>query len=134
MQCRIFIFSKLLSKCILNEIPFSRLQGQGDVVFASNCLVSYKSHATRMANRIYIKCEKASVMVKEAVLALTSADSNLSKSQVIADVAISKRPLLFTVWTQLRLRSHQIFYEIFTRKQFFPTSAGNAQAQLHFCG
>ena len=52
----------------------------------------------------------------------------------IADVAISKRPLLFTVWTQLRLRSHQNFYEIFTRKQFLPTSAGNAQAQLHFCG
>ena len=50
----------------------------------------------------------------------------------IADVAISKRPLLFTVWTQLRLRSHQNFYEIFTRKQFLPTSAGNAQAQLHF--
>ena len=46
----------------------------------------------------------------------------------IADVAISKRPLLFTVWTQLRLRSHQKFYEIFTRKQFLPTSAGNAQA------
>ena len=52
----------------------------------------------------------------------------------IADVAISKRPLLFTVWTQLRLRSHQFFYEIFTRKQFLPTFAGNAQAQLHFCG
>ena len=52
----------------------------------------------------------------------------------IADVAISKRPLLFTVWTQLRLRSHQNFYEIFTRKQFLPTSAGNTQAQLHFCG
>ena len=52
----------------------------------------------------------------------------------IADVAISKRPLLFTVWTQLRLRSHQNFYEIFTRKQFLPTTAGNAQAQLHFCG
>ena len=51
---------------------------------------------------------------------------------LIADVAISKRPLLFTVWTQLRLRSHQNFYEIFTRKQFLPTSAGNAQAQLHF--
>ena len=58
----------------------------------------------------------------------------------IADVAISKRPLLFTVWTQLRLRSHQIFKEIFTHKQFLPTvmrkrsctSAGNAQAQLHF--
>ena len=32
------------------------------------------------------------------------------------------------------LRSHQNFYEIFTRKQFLPTSAGNAQAQLHFCG
>ena len=28
----------------------------------------------------------------------------------IADVAISKRPLLFTVWMQLRLRSHQNFY------------------------
>ena len=52
----------------------------------------------------------------------------------IADVAISKRPLLFTVWMQLRLRSHQNFYEIFTRKQFLPTSAGKAQAQLHFCG
>ena len=50
----------------------------------------------------------------------------------ITDVAISKRPLLFTVWTQLRLRSHQNFYEIFTHKQFLPTSAGNAQAQLHF--
>ena len=48
--------------------------------------------------------------------------------------AISKRPLLFTVWTQLRLRSHQIFYKIFTRKQFLPTSAYNVQAQLHFCG
>ena len=52
----------------------------------------------------------------------------------VADVAISKRPLLFTVWTQLRLRSHQNFYEIFTRKQFLPTSAGNTQAQLQFCG
>ena len=52
----------------------------------------------------------------------------------VADVAISKCPLLFTVWTQLHLRSHQNFYEIFTRKQFLPTSAGNAQAQLHFCG
>ena len=52
----------------------------------------------------------------------------------IADVAISKRPLLFTVWTQLRLRSHQNFYEIFTRKQFLPTSVGNAQAQSNFCG
>ena len=52
----------------------------------------------------------------------------------IADVAITKRPLLFTVWTQLRLRSHQNFYEIFTRKQFLPTSAGNEQGQLHFCG
>ena len=51
----------------------------------------------------------------------------------IADVAISKRPLLFTVWTQLRLRSHQNFYKIFTRKHFLPTSAGNAQAQMHFC-
>ena len=50
----------------------------------------------------------------------------------IADVAISKLPLLFTVWTQLHLRSHQNFNEIFTRKQFLPTSAGNAQAQLHF--
>ena len=47
----------------------------------------------------------------------------------IADVAISKRPLLFTVWTQ-----HLNFYEIFTRKQVLPTSAGNAQAQLHSCG
>ena len=52
----------------------------------------------------------------------------------IADVVISKRPLLFTVWTQLRLRNHQNFYEIFTRKQVLPTSVGNAQAQLHFCG
>ena len=52
----------------------------------------------------------------------------------IADVAISKRPLLFTVWMQLRLRSHQNLYKIFTRKQILPTSAGNAQAQLHFCG
>ena len=52
----------------------------------------------------------------------------------IGDVAISKHPLLFTVWTQLRLRSHQIFNEIFTRKQFLPISAGNAQAQLHSCG
>ena len=52
----------------------------------------------------------------------------------VADVAISKRPLLSTVWTQLRLRSHQTFYEIFIRKQFLPTSAGNAQGQLHFCG
>ena len=57
-----------------------------------------------------------------------------SLEYLIADVAISKRPLLFTVWTQLRLRSHQNFYEIFTREQFLPTSAGNAQAQLHFCG
>ena len=30
------------------------------------------------------------------------------------------------------LRSHQNFNEIFTPKQFLPTSAGNAQAQLHF--
>ena len=50
----------------------------------------------------------------------------------IADVAISKRPLLFTVWTQLHLQSHQNAYKIFTRKQFLPTFAGNAQAQLHF--
>ena len=28
----------------------------------------------------------------------------------------------------------QIFYEFFTRKQFLPTSAGDAQAQLHLCG
>ena len=61
-------------------------------------------------------------------------DLNLSHyTVIIADVAISKRPLLLTVWTQLRLRSHQILYEIFTRKQVLPTSAGNAQAQLHFC-
>ena len=33
---------------------------------------------------------------------------------------------------QLRLRSHQNFYEIFTCKQFLPTSAGNVQEQLHF--
>ena len=33
---------------------------------------------------------------------------------------------------QLRLRSHQNFHEIFARKRFLPTSAGNAQAQLHF--
>ena len=52
----------------------------------------------------------------------------------IADVAISKHPLLFTVWTQLRLRSCQNFYGKFARKQFLPTSAGNAQAQLHFYG
>ena len=44
----------------------------------------------------------------------------------MADVAISKRPVLFTVWTQLRLPSHQNFNEIFTHKQFLPTSAGNA--------
>ena len=58
---------------------------------------------------------------------------------LIADVAISKRPLLFTVWTQLRLRSHQNFYETnnfcqplrVTRKRSC-TSAGNTQAQLHF--
>ena len=55
------------------------------------------------------------------------------KLTTIADVAISKCPLLFTVWTQLRLRSHQNFYKIFTRKQFLPTSVGNAQEQLHFC-
>ena len=59
---------------------------------------------------------------------------NLALPAPLADAAISKRPLLFTVWTQLRLPSHQNFYEIFTRKQFLPTSAGNAQAQLHFCG
>ena len=59
---------------------------------------------------------------------------NVGSYVVIADVAISKRPLLFTVWTQLRLRCHKNFYEIFTRKQFLPTSACNAQAQLHFCG
>ena len=45
---------------------------------------------------------------------------------LIADVAISKRPLLFIVWTQLRLCSHQTFYKIFTRKQLLP------KAQLHF--
>ena len=33
------------------------------------------------------------------------------QSNLIADVAISKRPLLFTVWTQLRLRSHQNFWK-----------------------
>ena len=65
--------------------------------------------------------------------------TNFSRLEVlgghsIADVAISKCPLLFTVWTQLRLHSHQNFYEIFARKQVLPTSAGNAQAQLHFCG
>ena len=42
----------------------------------------------------------------------------------------------FTVLTMTKLittlRSHQNFYEIFTHKQFFPTSAGNVQAQLHF--
>ena len=43
---------------------------------------------------------------------------------LIADVAISKRPLLFTVWTQLRLRGHQNFYEIFTRKKFFANFCG----------
>ena len=58
----------------------------------------------------------------------------MGRMHQIADVAISKRPLLFTVWTQLCLRSHQNLYEIFTRKQFLPTSAGNTQAQLHFCG
>ena len=39
---------------------------------------------------------------------------------------------MFTLWTQLRLRSHQNSYKIFTHKEFLPTSAGNAQAQLHF--
>ena len=66
----------------------------------------------------------------------------LSRDCRIADVAISKRPLLFSVWTQLRLRSHQNFNEIFTRKHICQllrvtrkrscNSAGNAQAQLHF--
>ena len=42
----------------------------------------------------------------------------------IAYVAISKRPLLFTVWTQLRLRSHQNFYEIFTRQTIFANICG----------
>ena len=44
--------------------------------------------------------------------------NNLIKLHAIADVAISKRLLLFTVWMQLCLRSHQNFYKIFTRKQF----------------
>ena len=59
---------------------------------------------------------------------------NLRHLQVmtIADAAISKHPLFFTVCTQLCLRSHQNFYQIFTHNQFLPTSAGNAQAQLHF--
>ena len=51
-----------------------------------------------------------------------------------ADVAICKRPLFFTLWTQMRLRSYQNLYKISTRKQILPTFAGNAQAQLHFCG
>ena len=61
-----------------------------------------------------------------------------SKIGPIADVAISKRPLLFTVWTQLRMRSHQNFYARnfgqllrVTRKRSC-TFAGNVQAQLHF--
>ena len=63
--------------------------------------------------------------------------------QAIADVAISKRPLLFTVWTQLLLRSQQKFFTKFLPANNFCqllrvmrkcscTSAGNAQAQLHF--
>ena len=38
-------------------------------------------------------------------------------AEVIADVAISKRPLLFTVWTQLRLRSHQNLEKVYLRSQ-----------------
>ena len=57
----------------------------------------------------------------------------------MADVAISKRPLLFTVWMQLRLRSQPKFLPAnnfcqllrVTRKRSC-TSAGNPQAQLHF--
>ena len=64
----------------------------------------------------------------------TARGALLGNGRIAVDVAISKRPPLFTTWTQLRLRSHQFFYEIFTRKQFLPTSVGNAQAQLHFCG
>ena len=62
--------------------------------------------------------------------------------RAIADVAISKCPLLFTVWTQLHLRSHQNFYEIFTANSFCQllgvtrkrscTYASSAQVQLHF--
>ena len=73
---------------------------------------------------------QASIALDPTLLAQMILDS----AQQIADVAISKRPLLFTVWTQLPLRSHQNCCEIFTRKQFLPTSAGNTQAQLHFCG
>ena len=67
--------------------------------------------------------------------ALSAADLNvleyiLGTINLVVSVADRSPP----VWTQLRLHSHQNFYEFFTRKQFLPTSAGNAQAQLHFCG
>ena len=74
------------------------------------------------------------VHVTVALVGVATLNLALPAPPPSADIAISKRPLLFTVWTQLRLRSHQILYEIFTHKQFLPTSVGNAQAQLHFCG
>ena len=44
-----------------------------------------------MANHIYIKCDSASVLAKEAVLALTSADSNLCKSKLFASRLQNKK-------------------------------------------
>ena len=49
MQCRIFIFSRLLSKCILNEIPFSRLKG--DVT--GRCRFCFK-----LLGIVQVKCHK----------------------------------------------------------------------------
>ena len=63
------------------------------------CLV-HKSNATRMVNHIYIKCDKASVFAKEAVLALTSVDSNLFKSQVIPRFLVYDFHCSFVIFCQ----------------------------------
>ena len=72
----------------------------------------------------------------------TPCNGIVSHGAPIAYVAISKHPLYFTVWTQLRLRSHQNLSNFLPANNFCQllrvtrkrscTSAGNAQAQLHF--
>ena len=118
-----------------------------------NCLVSYwalfgvfwslpttyekTKSANKMHHDLHMQCSFSCTLNFILDHSRCSCHRNLTKlfwSPPIADVAISTRPLLFTVWTQLRLRSHHFFYKIFTHKQFLPTSAGNVQAHLHFCG
>ena len=52
-----------------------------------------------------------------------------SKIGPIADVAISTPSVVHCMNATASAQSPK-----FLRKQFWPTSAGNAQAQLHFCG